>query len=643
MADISQALDSLRQGQQSKQKGTSDISSALGSLRAGDKQQGISQANTGSFGQQLIQVPSSAEQKSPLSFIERMGLGFADDTGRENNLKKKFSIVERLPNGKFAVGNNRNEVAPIDPEGIFNDVLGDLADVVSEIPVIAGQIIGATAGGTVGSVVPGAGTAGGIVAGGAGGAAGGEAVRIGIGRLLGVRESSALQEATDIAIVGAFGAAGEGAGQILRFTGRGLSNVAKKSFDKGIKTSTNPSKSLSTLSKVFKVTAAVNPEDTIVAGTYGFEKSLAPKYMNEEFSRNLMTQFTKGIIDKDKALGVAVGEGKRWAKINFGKELVDIEGAGSKLIATLSSPKVGLIDATGKVNRLAFTEASDFKAVKNLTDLYFAKGFEGKLVPRQLPVSQALDFKDRARPLLNKYFKSSGKNVDAERAIAQYLDDINGAVAQKTLPESIAQITPEVIERNPFMKSNRAFAAWKEDIKLLKENGLDVSDTGDLKSLFREGRIVSQKIENFFERFKVKNSSTEESFKIVSEKLPIRFPGGGVNNTVGTLVDELNKFNAAQGFKNASPNFLRLASVAGLMGLNIGRDDPQSAIATGALGLMLATPAGARTIFRTSSAIKRKIVEQAAGKPKGKQFTQKVSAALLSRLLQQATQETSQR
>jgi len=178
--------------------------------------------------QQTAQSPQSdiftkefpEAQKSPLSFLDRIVLSTADDPGRKATLEKRFNFVQRLDNGKFAVGNSPNNLVPIDPEGVFNDVLGDLADVVGEIPVVAGQIVGTGLGATAGSIVPGAGTGAGALLGAGLGAGAGEAVKIAAGRFAGVRKGDATSEAIDIGINTLFGAAGEGLARFVGFAGK---------------------------------------------------------------------------------------------------------------------------------------------------------------------------------------------------------------------------------------------------------------------------------------------------------------------------------------------------------------------------------------------------------------------------------------
>lgn len=594
----------------------------------------------GGGGQQQVAPAQPTDQQSALSLAERVVFSFGDDPGKEEFLKGKFKHVQKLPNGKFAVGDDPKNLSPVDPEGVFNDMLGDVADMAGLVPVITGQIIGATTGflGTGGI---------GTVAGGAGGAALGQGVSTAIGRSLGVRKGKAEEEATDIAIAGAFGAVGEGIGKALKFAGKGLSQLAKNSLDRGIARSADPSKTVGTLSKMFKLTAAVDVDNTIVAGAYGFNNALGPKYMNEAYSRTLMTQFAKGLILKNKALGRMVGSGDAWAVRNFGNKVVESQAAGVKLLNVLKSDRVGIVDSAGRLNKGAFSEAKDFNTIKNITDSFFTKNPKtGQLIPKSLNVRQSIDLKKKAQTSLSKYFKSEGKDPLVERSLAQYLSEVNAGIANSTLPTGITlnTVAKEALSNNRYINANKAFAQWKNDLKLLKSNGLDIEDVGELKELFRGGKIVFQKLESFFERFKTKNSSAQEAFAEVADKLPVKFNGGGIGGTLGTLTDELKKYNAAQGFSNANPNFLRMTSLAAMVGLNLGRDDPKSAAITGGIGLLFGTPAGARVLLRGGEKVlkgtTRGVVESI--KKSGAKVPAGLHRALLSRLLAAVPQDQQQ-
>jgi len=547
---------------------------------------------TAQFPEQQLQ---QTRQPSPLSIYERFFLSFADDKGRENYLNKKFKFTQRLPNGKFAVGDDPNNILPIDPEGMFNDILGDLADVTAVIPPIAGQIIG----GTLGIV----GGPAGIIAGGGIGAAIGEAVSRGIGKVAGVDLREGYEQAVDIGLSGLFGAMGEGFGQIFKFTGRGLSKIATKHIDDILKASSNPSKGLTALAKIFRVTAAVREQDTIVAGMYGFNNTLKTPYSNPNYVRELTTKLAQGTIRRNGALGKMVGMGDDWAKANFGNKSIELRQMGINLLNKLSHSSVGMIDDVGRLNRGAFTEASDFRTIKQLTDLFFAQNPKtGQLLPRNIKLGQLIDYKKRLGTPLRAYFKSGRVNPNVERAIASYMDDIVNAISKETTTTGLTEAT------NPYIKANNAFRAWKQDLKLLKANGLDLEDVTDLKNYIRdiggEKKLVSKSIFEFADKLENKNPAVQDAFNIITNQIGVKFPGGGIGGTLGTLSDELAKWNAAQGFIGANPSLLRLGAIAGLTGISLGSGDPESAFKRLSIGLLLGTPAGAKILFKTGAKIK---------------------------------------
>ena len=571
--------------------------------------------------------PVQAPQSSPLNLGERIGLSFADDKGREKYLRDKFKFVARLPNGKFAAGDTESTIAPIDPEGMFNDILGDLADITAVIPTIAGQIIG----GTLGI----AGGPAGVIAGGGVGAAIGEAVSRGIGRIAGVDTRAAGEQAADIAIAGAFGAVGEGIGQAFKFAGKGLSNLAKRSLDKAVKGTPNSSKTLQALAKIFKVTAAVPEDDLIVAGTYGFNKTLQAPYNNPIHGNILATKLVNGVIRRTKALGKMVGIGDDWAKANFGSKSIEMRPMGMKLLKDLADPSIGIVDDIGRLNRGAFTEAADFRTMKQLTDLFFATNPKTQqLLPRNLKVGQIIDYKKRMSSSLQSYFKSGRVNKGAERSIAQYLDDIVNSVAKETAGTGLEGAA------NPYIKANQAFRSWKENLKLLKANGLDLQDMTELKSYIRnvdgEKMLISRAIGDFARKLEDKAFETRQAFDIIAKEIGVKFHGGGVGGTLGTLSDELNKFNPAQSFKKANPNLLRMGALAGMLGISqyISPTSPEGLMLRGVVGLTLGTPMGAKFLLKGGEKLKGKMGAEFLKKiVSGKPINEKVLRAIITQAI----------
>src|SRR3990167_1798998 len=164
--------------------------------------------------QQSNNIPSAMSgiesefNSSPLSFSNRLALSFAGDNKKEV-LKRDYKFVEQLPNGKFAVGDDPRQLQAIDPEGIFNDVLGDLADVANwAAPMIASTSAAAAAipaDIATGNPLPSMMAAG-------RGMALGEAFNQAVGKKLGVNSNTPKEAGMDIARAGVGGFAGQGLG-----------------------------------------------------------------------------------------------------------------------------------------------------------------------------------------------------------------------------------------------------------------------------------------------------------------------------------------------------------------------------------------------------------------------------------------------
>ncbi len=230
-------------------------SDSLDQILFGDQQQ--PQAQTPGITQETIR----GAQESPLTFLDRVALSGADERGREAVLRSKFNIVERLPGGKFAVGDTPSSILPIDPERF--ELAGDFADVAAEIPVIAGQVLGTVAGGLA---EPFTGPIPTTIAGSAAGAGLGAGVKNLIFKNIKlngvpVNQREAEEVAVDIAVESLFGAAGEALAQGTRIAGKGLKRVIApklaKLFDKGMKSASDPTAFARKVGKIISFTSSV--------------------------------------------------------------------------------------------------------------------------------------------------------------------------------------------------------------------------------------------------------------------------------------------------------------------------------------------------------------------------------------------------
>lgn len=577
----------------------------------------------------LSQGSSSESPASALSNWDRAVFSLGDEKGQEEFLKKRFAVVARDPEtGGFLAGNRGDALLPIDPKGITNDFFGDLADHANLILPTAAQIMGATAGAAGGPA--------GVIGGGAVGAGLGEAANKALGKAFGVNAQTATEQATDAAITSLFGAGGEALGQGLKGAANVMKPAVARYLARGVRTSPNPDHTLSMIAKVFRFTARVDEQDVIDAGVYGFDKTLSGPYTNPNYLGKLTTDFIRGTLQHNRELGRAVDAGDNWALRNFGNRVLPIQEAAQELLDTLAHPRAGLLDANYRWAR-GFGKPGEHTVVKNVLGLFFEASPAGGFAPRAIPFGQALDYKKRLSQPLTKYFQSGASNDTIEIGMGRFFDRLRTAMEEVTMPPT--QHRGLLRANNPFVRANQAYSAWKNDLGLLKRNGLDITDTSKFDDFFRDGKLVDSKVETFMKSLQHKTSASQESFAMIANQIPVRFAGGGVGGAQGTLFDELRKFTAAQGFRNTNPDFLRLGAVASILGVTgiLDRSTPEGKLGALGTGLLIGTPKGASMLLKGASkvgniprAMLQATVSQSARAGSG---TERAGVALLSQLL----------
>jgi len=533
---------------------------------SGQQRQGLS------FSGRDLSVPR--EQKSPLNLLERMKLSFADDAGRENFLRNKFGIVQRLPNGKFAAGNNPNEVAPIDPEGIFNDVLGDLSDIVSEIPVIAGQIGGAILGAPAGP--------GGIIGGGAVGAATGETARIGLGRAFGVRKSTAFEEATDIAIVGAFGAAGEALIPASRFIGSTLKSklvnqIAKSASKASAKTGVPIQDTFvaRATAKTFNILSNVPEESTFKAFEHGIEKTLgSPRNLNAntvlELADNLKATLTTARRVKGKAVEAATDR-----LISKNAQKTNIEPLYQRLRSDLQ--EINLIDEAGDLVR---TNTSKENLTFARRILSRASGSKSKVLSN-FPEKLSSDAAEFSIKDLIRFRRELGDSVNSnltpqmKRIVTRF---VNG---DETIP-GIRTIVDDIAQRSGSQDYILANQEFSELMAILDE-----------LNFIKKDDVVS--LERFIKGQENLPLTRVRSLRALDANLPPE----------QKFLKEIEMWNAAQDFKSARPDILRFGFLAATLGSIFGFEDQPSRLQTLGGAILLGTPAGQRQLLRGVAGVGR--------------------------------------
>lgn len=569
-----------------------------------------SDGQVGSFGQRLVQITDEKNNNSPLSFIERVSLSFADDSGKERILKDKFQIVERLPNGKFAAGNSPDSMAPVDPEGIFNDMLGDLADVTSLIPSIAGQIVGGTLGIPAGP--------GGVVAGGAVGSGVGEAISKAIGKGMGVNDQTAKEAATDIVIATTFGAAGEAIGQSLKLAKPVLINRIGKIMDAGAaKKSANPQalKAYHDITaKTFRIIANVDEEATRDALKHGALNTFTKENLDPQRILKIADDFVETVAVKRRALGQRVGavKGELIGKTG-NRAVVPVRDTAGRMIKDLQDAGIvtqqGFFKNTRDIQGFSASEISSFKKVlrglgvtgaDSKTDILESLG-------KNIKVSDALQFKNSIASTAVQFGKRAGAgnaNPRTEVILNRVLTGNLDNPAEKGISNYLTEIAERVGAKN-FAAANKEFAEFAVLTKSLKRQGLDLDNLGA--------------VENFAKRFEKKTEFLSSQFEELNRRLPKDF------------IPDIEKFNAAQAFKSTSPDILRFGAVAATVGSLTGFETPKDRAFTIGGALLLGTPRGLQFLLKSGAKTSQAMASKSFKLPKAK-INEKHALALISQL-----------
>lgn len=555
---------------------------------------------------------SAKQQGSPLNILQRAHLAFADDEGRKQYLEKQFNIVEKLPNGKYAVGNNPNEVIPIDPEGIFNDVIGDLADVVGEIPVIAGQIKGAI----LGSVAGPAGT----IAGGAAGSAVGETAKIGIGKMLGVQKGDFIEDATDVAISGAFGAAGESlaigtrvagkfskqviAPKLLKLLESGASKTAKA---KGILPSQTMEAKVA--AKLFNVLANIPEESTFTVYKHGIEKTLGdPTNLSKESVKGVVGNTLMALDDVTTKLSKEVGTQVKMletvARRSGSSARIQVDDVFSSV--KQQAQRLGILDSFGKVNKL-YPNSADIKPVVNILK-ELGESVDGRLVVAKGKTISAKKAIQLSRSFGQKFETLSG---DAQSILYTALngDDALKAVGIRTKVSELAA----KLGVDDFAKANKQFFDFmnlKNSLRRINPNDLNATEKF-VKSLEKQGEFTKQALNDLQKLTNIK------------------------------FLDKWEMWNAAQDFIDAKPNILRFGAIAATLGSVTGFQTKESKAATIGGALLFGTPAGLRILLRArvgGGTIPRTIAA-ATKKATMASMQNQASPAILSQLLKMKSKQ----
>lgn len=542
------------------------------------------------------------DKKSPLSNTERIKLGALNDTDREKYLIKQYPVVQKLDNGKFAVGQTPAELSPIDPEGMFNDILGDLSDVASEIPVIAGQILGTFAGASVGGVPGG-------IAGAGIGAGVGEVVRKGLIQSTGLSSEDAGQMAADVAVSSLFGSLGEGISQGASYavkSGRRvlapkLSNMLNQGASKESmleKVSPDNTRFAQTTSKIFRYLANVPEDSTNTFFRYGMKEMNNPIHFDPKQSLNLVDDMVEKLDIANKKLGQNVANqtdnlvatAKRYgsdAKI----KVDDLHELLKK-----SAQDIGIIDDFGKINKNYPNEKDISPIIKLLDD------FKGGNVDVKKAVQISRSWSQ----------KFEGMNLQVQAIFGKILNGYD-ELESNGLRNRVSALASK-FGLEDYAQANQKFSRLMKLQDRLSQ--LDTKNPG--------------KIENFINR--LENIGNVEKRDLVSMQ----------NIIGGDFVKRWELWNAAQDFNKSNLNVLRFGAIAAAIASATGFETKESKAGTLIGAGLLGTPAGLKTVIRVlnraGTPINKKVLENIGRKTaESTNAVNPAARAIVSRLLAESS------
>lgn len=526
---------------------------------------------------EAIEVP--VQEKSPLTWADRFRFAFSDQEGQEAELKSKFNFVEQLPNGKFLVGDNIKEMQPVDPEGIFNDMIGDVVDIAGAIPTIAGQIGGAMLGSAFGPA--------GTIIGGGTGAGLGETLRQNIGKSFGVVKASPEEQIQDRVISSLFGGAGEGAVVLAKSVGKNViaPKILKVMDDKikrmsqiidpitGAPVDPLSSPYVNNLAKIFKFTASVDEKATLNAAKHGFLETFTPENLDE---RTILA-ITKDIRDAAKLGANKLGEVVRKERSDLIQKAkgadINVEDISARLMSDLDN--AGLIDQKGNIllrekfkesDKAVFSKLLDIldkpKLVLDANGNVISSTTKSVKLPKAVQIEKIFedsydDLSDQGQAILRRAL--SGDKLEKVQGLRQRIN----AIAEKT-------------NSTNYITANEKYSKFRGLLSRMKQ-------------IESKNPAIT---EHFIKNIEKQAVFTQDDYRLLQNQVP-EIP----------FLNRLEKFNAAQAFKDANPNFLRFSSILGALGAAapFGGDDIQSRALKGAAGLAIGSPAGVRFLLRSSS------------------------------------------
>jgi hypothetical protein len=563
-----------------------------------------------------------------LNFGDHAKMSFMDTQGQEDYLKGKYKYVHSDGKGSFMYGDTPNNLTPVNQQGIMNDFVSKLGNMVSSVPSIAGQI--ALTVGTDGMALP--------------ALAGRAALGAGSGQLLSGLIGGAEQKridpekiATDSIISGAFGAVGTAAGEVLSGASKVIAKKAGTALDNyrnGILLSgKSPNRFDSTISTVLHMVTGMDKKTITTGQSVGWGKILnSEEASNPHGIATIAGDVSNSVSDKETELGQAVDKATR-SLINdtSGGKVINTAPIQSRLLEDLndagilnknesmaSQYGIDMSRATNQGSAVNKNPTYSINPNSPLNTKFFQK-FLGQLgvksrngvfqmapdaASQMISVEDALKTKQSFQAIVNE-----GKSITpmeaniAKRALYGNLEDgVSG------LSDQLSKVAAKV-GNTAYTDANGNFSKFIQLKGTLQKAGMDVDNP-----------FNSQ---NYLAHI---NNATPLSMPLLQQ----------LDKTLGNnFLQRSQAWAVNQKVSNISPNFLRLGMVASLFGAGILDPDAGGRGGKMALAGLLGTPTGLKILLKGAGGGYGSMLEGAGNIASlvGKGASNKSAQAILSNLV----------
>jgi len=596
-----------------------------------------------------------ANDGSPLTLVDSIKYGLADDSGKQKLLKSKFNIVQATEDGNYAVGDNPTNLSLVNPQGIFNDIPTKLAQHIGDINTIAESIVGAT----LGSVAGPAGAIGGSALGGALGTS----INKSIAKALGLNEQSPKSLATDIALDGALMGVGEGVGQAiniaLKSAGKQIATKGMEIAEKFIKDGSLPiaeqTKRAVGIADILHFTSGINKEDVVTVLANGAKNTLVKDTTgplagiakgSDEHALRVIDIMQKSIQNEETRVGTKLGGAeRRFFNEVSGTHIENSQDIQMNIMQQLERLKLGKVVTTETAGGIPITtfqiapklDTESQKLLGVFSDHFDAFGGKvyrnaekitarGDIVPVTGKAISGLELNTEAKVNMDLLASRSasverdiqsaskaGRGSEETALINLKHGNINPqyGIEVKGIDDTISKVAMDSPNGVEYLTARKEFDTFKATVKNLKAVGLDIDNPVNMFNILKSADKISP---------------------VLKQAISV------LDNTMNTQFgNSIAMWKAANAMQKADVNYLRFGLVMSLTGLaSLKQDSLPGKLAYAGAGLALATPRGSGEILK----LREKIGIGNLGKSGARQSINRIAnSALLRRLITQTTAE----